>query len=456
MTEQQRITISLFAQTDVGKVRQNNEDNFVIADLTQHTYRTATDDGRLGESVVTFGVGEKGLIAAVSDGMGGALAGEVASHLAVNAVRVLMLKFQSLPEYAQLSFGEQFRLAIEQTNKLIHNQSLASPQFAGMGATFTGLAFHQQQVYVAQVGDSRAYVIRGNHIVQATKDQSLVGQLVDAGYLTEEQAQEHVYKNVILQALGAQPDTVVVLDRLNVYQNDVILLCSDGLSNKVQGSTIADVVASAADLKQACQRLIELANERGGEDNITVVLCQFAGEDLPPPMGPITFDIDRIERDEALPLDLILGLLDPHTLTAQALENSDHPPLHLDTDSGASIAEAEVDERIIEMPDSSAADSRPEQESRSLERNIGRILIGLLIIIFLGAALAVAWYLRIWRDRDERPRQASPPMTMGPHSSRPIPMPARGCLSQHTSWLMLGSSSQPTSKLAYSLDRCRS
>ena len=417
MIEQRSVTISVFAQTDVGRVRQNNEDNFLVADLTRSTFRTATEHGPLGQSLATITVGDKGFVAAVSDGMGGALAGEVASDMAVKAVRQLMLKFQSLPEYAQLPLSEQFRLAVEQANKLIHNQSQSSPQLSGMGATFTGLAYNQGQVHLAQVGDSRAYVIRRNQIVQATKDQSLVGQLVEAGYLTEEQAQEHVYKNVILQALGAQPDTVVVLDRLTLHRDDVILLCSDGLSNKVQSPTIADVIASATDLKQATERLIELANERGGEDNITVVLCQFVGEDLPVPTESQTFSIERIERHESLPVSLVPGLLDPSTLVAQALENSDHPPENSADPSETRTLEAEPPESITDRDDLGPSQSPLQPEAPMLERNIARILIGLLIVIFLGAVLAVAWYLRIWRERDQTPTETpSPSMTMGPKS----------------------------------------
>lgn len=415
MSEQRSVTISVFAQTDVGKVRQNNEDNFLIADLTQETYQTATSQGKFVEAPATIRVGEKGFVAAVSDGMGGALAGEVASDLAVKAVRRLMLKFQSQPEYAQFPFREQFRLAVEQANKLIHSQSQTSPHLAGMGATFTGLAYHQGHVYLAQVGDSRAYILRGHQIIQATKDQSLVGQLVDAGYLTEEQAQEHVYKNVILQALGAQPDTVVVLDRLTLRRNDVFLLCSDGLSNKVQSQTLMEVVNSSANLKHATEQLISLANERGGEDNITVVLCQFVGDDLPPP-APDTFDIDRVERDESLPVTLLSDLLDPDMLSEEALEDTAHPPGEAESLMARQDPEEESlasrTERDHLRPDESPAPVTPPM----LERNMARFLIGLLIVVVLGAVLAVAWYLRLWREKDQNPMGApSPSMTMDRH-----------------------------------------
>jgi len=412
MSEERSVTISVFAQTDVGKVRQNNEDNFLVADLTQATYQTATSQGELVDAPATIRVGEKGFVAAVSDGMGGALAGEVASDLAVKVVRRLMLKFQSQPEYAQFPFSEQFRLAVEQANKLIHSQSQTSPHLAGMGATFTGLAYHQGHVYLAQVGDSRAYILRGHQIIQATKDQSLVGQLVDAGYLTEEQAQEHVYKNVILQALGAQPDTVVVLDRLTLHRNDVFLLCSDGLSNKVQGRTLMEVISSSANLKQAAEQLISLANERGGEDNITVVLCQFIGDDLPP-SAPDILDINRVERDESLPVTLLSDLVDPDMSTDEALEDTAHPPGVAESPMATQDPEEESLASRTGGDKLRLAESSSLLTASPLERNMARFLIGLLIVIVLGAVLAVVWYLRLWREKDQNPMGTpSPSMTM--------------------------------------------
>jgi hypothetical protein len=268
------------------------------------------------------------------------------------------------------------------------------------------------------VGDSRAYVIRGHNITQATKDQSLVNQLIDAGYITEEQAQDHIYKNVILQALGAQPDTVVVLDRLTIYRGDVILLCSDGLSNKVQGTALADAVTSCADLDQACRNLIALANERGGEDNITVVLCQFSGEGLLDPPDNHTLYLERIERDESLPLHLLPGLLDADSLVSEDLEDLDRTL----TDMGLirSPLAASIDGDIHPVEQADVIPVRAiSAEPTGVERNIVRILMGLMIVLIVGAIMAVTWYLRIWRDRNQNPREpVSPSMTMVPHPRR--------------------------------------
>lgn len=419
MMEPRSVVVSTAAQTDVGKVRQNNEDNFLIADLTRGEYRTATELASLVSPVMSIEIGQHGYVAAVSDGMGGALAGEVASQMAVQSVRAYLHKFQSIPEYHSLPFSEQFRLALEQTNKLIHRRSQSSPKFSGMGATFTGLAYYQGCVYLAQVGDSRAYVIRGHHIAQATKDQSLVNQLIDAGYITEEQAQDHIYKNVILQALGAQPDTVVVVDRLTVYRGDVILLCSDGLSNKVHGAALAEAVTSAADLDQACRMLVAMANERGGEDNITVVLCRFSGDGLPEPPDEFSLQVERIERDESLPTYLLPELLDADVTSTDPLPDLDRTLTGAELTQSPFIGSEEMENHRLEP--AGAVLSLMAAGPSGVERNVMRVLMGLMIALIIGAIMAVAWYLRVWQDRQQRPSEpVSSPMTTGPPVARPL------------------------------------
>jgi protein phosphatase len=131
------------------------------------------------------------------------------------------------------------------------------------------------------VGDSRAYLVRAGKIYQVTKDQSLVQQLIDAQQISPEEAETHTLKNVILQALGAQNEIYPVAARIQPYQNDVFLLCSDGLSNKVDAANMQRIIMENLDkLELACAELVKLANENGGEDNITVILSKFSGEDL--------------------------------------------------------------------------------------------------------------------------------------------------------------------------------
>ncbi|HYO90447.1 MAG TPA: SpoIIE family protein phosphatase, partial [Pyrinomonadaceae bacterium] len=155
---------------------------------------------------------------------------------------------------------------------------------------------------LVQVGDSRAYVIRGDSIKLATKDQSLVQQLVDVGQISEAEAETHMFRNVILQALGAQGELAPVTCRLRIKRGDTLLLCSDGLSGKLRAEDMRRIVLEAnGDLATACTKLVEEANNRGGEDNITVVLARFDGDDLQEPASEkITIELPPMEDDNTL------------------------------------------------------------------------------------------------------------------------------------------------------------
>src|SRR5437867_1057756 len=151
---------------------------------------------------------------------------------------------------------------------------------AGMGTTTTAVGILNDHVYLTQVGDSRAYLIRDGQAVQLTRDQSLMQRLVEAGELTEEEAARSERRNIILQALGPDPKVKVDLTYQEIRRGDVLVLCSDGLSGQVKKEEIAEIVNSERDLQAACDRLIALANQRGGPDNITVITARFDGEGL--------------------------------------------------------------------------------------------------------------------------------------------------------------------------------
>jgi PPM family protein phosphatase len=278
MAELPTINLALYAQTDVGMVRSGNEDNFLILDLSTGKSWTAGEEEP--PDLLTYSQGYYGSLLAVSDGMGGALAGEVASRMAVETVRDRMLQLQAHEVYGRLPFHERLRLAIEEANILINGESQTVPAHKGLGATFTAVGALGEDVFFGQVGDSRAHLIRKGKIVRATKDQSLVQQLIDAGQITEEEAETHSYRNVILQALGAHSSVNVEVSCLRLRDMDTLVICSDGLSGKVHQDEIAQIVHESEDFKSACQRMINLANERGGEDNITVVIAQFSGSGL--------------------------------------------------------------------------------------------------------------------------------------------------------------------------------
>jgi len=300
--------VELYAQTDIGRVRQGNEDNFLVLDLASGGSWSGSDGEREPpERIRRFEVGGEGLVLIVSDGMGGALAGDVASRMAVESVREMLTEEDSEhttdSQGARVSLVDCLRNATGYANYAIHRKSLEDPRCSGMGATLTAAAIAGHSMDFVQVGDSRAYVIRGDEIKLATKDQSLVQQLVDVGQITEEDAETHMFRNVILQALGAQSDLTPVVSRVHLQRGDIMLLCSDGLSGKMRAEEMLQIVASNdGDLAAACDALVKEANRRGGEDNITVVLARFDGEDLDAPARePITVELAALEDDKTLP-----------------------------------------------------------------------------------------------------------------------------------------------------------
>lgn len=284
-------TVEIHATSHIGRVRKGNEDNFLVLDITSAKRWTGSqEDGEFVIESQKFEIDDNGVVIAVSDGMGGALAGEVASTMAVETVSEQLLG-QDTDQTLEQSANDHHLIsklyeATLYANYLIHNQGRTDPQFQGMGATFTGIGVTPNSADIIQVGDSRAYLIRNGKIYQVTKDQSLVQQLIDAQQISEAEAETHTLKNVILQALGAQNEIYPISARVEPHKNDVYLLCSDGLSNKVTAASMQQIVIDNFDhLENACVVLVREANENGGEDNITVILAKFDGDSLPEPEG---------------------------------------------------------------------------------------------------------------------------------------------------------------------------
>jgi protein phosphatase len=203
---------------------------------------------------------------------------------------------------AETPLAECLRNATVYANLAIHHRSQEDTRCSGMGATFTGAAVKNDVLDLVQVGDSRAYVLRGDQIRLATKDQSLVQQLVDVGQISEEEAETHMFRNVILQALGAQNELAPVSGRIRIRRDDILLMCSDGLSGKLRAEDMLRIVTEAkGDLEAACAALVDEANHRGGEDNITVVLARFTGDDLEDSASArITIELPPMEEDTTL------------------------------------------------------------------------------------------------------------------------------------------------------------
>jgi serine/threonine protein phosphatase PrpC len=261
------VNLTVVAQTDIGLERTTNEDAFVIADLTGGSL---LDEQRIAK----FEVGQRGVLLAVSDGMGGHQAGEVASALVVESLRRSMA--QQPPGGPSDSLLEKAALG---ANREVW-QAAHFPGRERMGATLTAVFLHGRTAYIAEVGDSRAYLVRGGHIKQVTRDQSYVQLMIDSGTMSPEQAKASEFSSVILQAMGLKKEVQVAIGRLELRQRDCFVLCSDGLSSLVTADEIRGIVLTAGSLDSVCARLVEVALKRGGTDNVTVIVAGVSG-DLP-------------------------------------------------------------------------------------------------------------------------------------------------------------------------------
>lgn len=266
--------VHVFGRTDVGRTREHNEDTFAVADLTAF-------NATLQPEVRTHVCGPRGSLFMVADGMGGAAAGEVASQM---AVETMLAEVDARWRNAQATDSETFAHALkastETANARIHAYAAAHPENRGMGTTATIAGLLGDTLYLCQVGDSRGYIVRNGMAIQITKDQSLMQKLIEAGEMTPEEAEVSERRNIILQALGPEAKIKVDLTSQQVMRGDTLILCSDGLSGQVRANEIAEVVRSEPDLVNVCKKLIDLANEAGGPDNITVIAARFEGEGL--------------------------------------------------------------------------------------------------------------------------------------------------------------------------------
>jgi protein phosphatase len=269
------IRVRLFGRTDVGQIREHNEDNFLVADLTRRS-RSLMETDRVQS------VAERGTVLGVCDGMGGAAAGEVASQLAVDIIYEKLS--QGDPPTSHDDLARRLVNAVEEAGGRIFGEARADRTRRGMGTTATIAALLDSRLFVAQVGDSRAYVLRGDKFVQVSRDQSLVNQLIEAGQLTEEEAETFEHNNIILQALGTAETVQVDLTYVDLRHGDTLLVCSDGLSGMVRADEMREVLLSHRDPFDACKELVDRANRAGGHDNITVIVAVFEGALSPP--GP--------------------------------------------------------------------------------------------------------------------------------------------------------------------------
>jgi len=311
------VHVSVFGKTDLGRSRDHNEDTFLVADLS-------TGKASLQPDVREHELGPRGSLFMVADGMGGAAAGEIASAMAADMIcRHLMDTWRTDPENTPERFAFRMKEAVELANGELFTYAREHPEVRGMGTTVTAAGVYRADLYVTQIGDSRAYLVRDGHASQLTRDQSLTQRLVDAGELTEEEAEHSERRNIILQALGPDAHVKVDLSHQPLRQNDVLVICSDGLSGLVKREEIGEMVGRHEALADVCGALIDLANERGGPDNITVIAARFRGEGLEPSDGEAhvgyrTFAMDPADVSgevtspvEAMPEPIAPGVVAP-------------------------------------------------------------------------------------------------------------------------------------------------
>ena len=249
--------IQIVGLTNTGRVRQNNEDCIGF-------------DSALGLLVL-------------ADGMGGHLGGEVASSLSVDSI--IKASQHHLPSIktGQIDSETGFSLesiclqdAIEHANDLVYRKSTEQAELRGMGTTLVVLMFYDNRFSLAHIGDSRCYRFRNKQFEQITKDHSLLQELVDRGFYTPEEAKKSLNKNLVTKALGIDPTTTPDVQEDLVMKNDIYLLCSDGLSDLVEDEDISLTIQRFSDnLEEAAKQLITKANQNGGKDNISVILCRI-------------------------------------------------------------------------------------------------------------------------------------------------------------------------------------
>jgi PPM family protein phosphatase len=268
--------VELFARTEIGCVRERNEDAFVVANAT-----TGERGLRPGTTMQELGLGLS--LIGVCDGMGGAAAGDLASKIGTETLYDAMMAATPLQDAAGAQ--EALLSAIATANRAILDFARNNPGKRGMGTTMTAALIFGHDIFAVHIGDSRAYLRRGRTLTQLTTDHSIVGQMIATGQLTPEQGRSYEHRNVLLQALGVQPVIQPELVHVSLRAGDVLLLCSDGLTGPLEDPRLLELMLKYQDPVRCCRALTEAACAAGGPDNVTVAVGRFVGDGLPISQG---------------------------------------------------------------------------------------------------------------------------------------------------------------------------
>jgi protein phosphatase len=267
-----KVHVVFFGISDPGLVRANNEDHFIVADLTRKII--GVHDNNVSTELLAHQVGVNGTLFAVADGLGGYEHGEIASHIAVEAIVYAL--FDIIDTYD--SPTEWLLEAVDQAHLAICQHIENAEDNVRMGSTLTAIHVGDGVMTIAQVGDSRAYRLRNSEFTTLTEDQTLINMLRARGQITAEEAENHPGRHIILQALGQEKPVYPDISRHTFEDGDYLLLCSDGLSSYVADETIQAILLEEGDEPSHCKRLIEAAYAEGGPDNITVLLARLSKE----------------------------------------------------------------------------------------------------------------------------------------------------------------------------------
>jgi len=290
--EQNAIIVKVYGASDLGRIRKNNEDNFVVCNLT-------TGEVGLSPSLRAHSLGNRGSLFMVADGMGGEASGEVASQICTLTVpKRLYDNLASLERVSEVNFVLLLRESIEYANQIIHQRALSDPIHRGMGTTATAAALLGPYLFAAQVGDSRAYLLRQDELTQLTRDQTFLNYLKEIGVDVPSDPEMDSRKSILTQAVGSSESVNVKVTYTKVRRGDRLLLCSDGLYNMVPPNEIFAVLKASEPLANKCQSLIDRANANGGSDNITVVMAEFSGSGLPPTAPAAVVDLKEFREED--------------------------------------------------------------------------------------------------------------------------------------------------------------
>jgi len=238
--------------SDVGNVRDVNQDSYFYSDLKELP------------------------LFIVADGMGGHKAGEIASNFAIETVKETFYRYKDQLLKDEMEIPQFINMSFTEANERIYKKSCNNESYSGMGTTITMAFIFNDEIFIGHIGDSRAYLLRDKELIQLTQDHSLVAELVRNGSISKEEAINHPQKNIITRALGTSSDIRIDILSREVKNKDIILLCTDGLTNMISDEGIRNILINTQDIQESCNLLTKTANELGGLDNTTVMLIEIS------------------------------------------------------------------------------------------------------------------------------------------------------------------------------------